>query len=131
MMQWFRRALALAGCLAMLPALAASFKVGDKVDAWNSAWYEATVLEVSAGSMAGYYRVHYDKFSSASDQWLKADNVRARKAAAPADTSAGPRLGRYIMLSYGASSQPLVLGRFELLSGGRYRYLDLAGKSLG
>lgn len=36
--------------------------------------------------------------------------------------SVGPRLGKYLIYSYGAvAARPLFLGRFELMDGGKYR----------
>jgi hypothetical protein len=111
-----------------------SFKVGDKVEAWNVAWYKATILEIGKGQYEGYYKVHYDNFSSASDQYLNASSIRSTKVAeeeaAKNSTANGPRSGRYSMLSYGAGNNPLRIGSFEL-KGGTYTYYDMANNKLG
>jgi hypothetical protein len=122
-------------CLVSLRA-ADAWKVGDKVEAWNSAWYPAEVLEVGDGDHAGQFRVHYDKFSSASDQWILAKNIRARVAAKSeagkaAETAAGPRLGKYHVYSYGAAGSRLYLGDIELAAGGKYQAIQPGGKPLG
>ena len=111
------------------------FKIGDKVDAWNVAWYKATVIEVGSGSNVGYYKVHYDDFSSASDQYLKASNIRAKKNAAAEtlknSTANGPRLSKYLIMSYGAGNNPLHLGFFHLKEGGNYSFFDMGENKLG
>lgn len=108
-------------------ASSGKWKAGDKVEAWNVAWYKATILEVGSGEHAGQFKVHYDDFSSASDQWVSDKNIRSADASAKAEKAnqigaAGkPRLGKYLIYSYGAANNPLFLGHFELMSGGRYR----------
>jgi hypothetical protein len=116
----------------------ASRKVGDKVEARNVTWCPATIIEIGSGEYSGYYKVHYEGFSNASDQWIKASNIRsAAKTAAATDkakqtssrqekgkqaAASAPHLGKYLIYSYGASDNiPLFLGHFELQSGGRYR----------
>ena len=48
------------------------------------------------------------------------------------DESAGPRLGKYRILSYGAVSKPpLVLGAFDLEPGGKYKAFLVGGKPAG
>jgi hypothetical protein len=42
----------------------------------------------------------------------------------------GPRIGTYIILSYGNSSNPIRIGYFEL-SNGKYTYYDMNKKTLG
>lgn len=113
------------------PAVAGGFKVGDKVEAWNGAWHLAEVIEIGSGAYAGHYKVHYDGFSSVSDQYLKADSVRARKAPFKADLAGGPRLAKYSILSYGNIRNPLRLGELELKAGGKYRYAQNGGKLIG
>jgi hypothetical protein len=98
-----------------------AWKVGDKVEAWNVAWFPAEILAVGTGERQGYYRVHYSNFSDASDQWLKADSIRARESGGAGTTGAAtPRIGRYRVLSAGAGGKQLMLGELELLANGRY-----------
>ncbi|HEX2590052.1 MAG TPA: hypothetical protein VHL34_01055 [Rhizomicrobium sp.] len=78
-------------------AFAAQWKAGDKVQAWNVSWYDATIVEIGSGPYAGYYKVKFDGFSG--EQYLKADSVRARPGPESA-TAAWPRLGKYICLGY-------------------------------
>jgi hypothetical protein len=111
-------------------AWAASFKVGDKVEAWNVTWYPATVVKAGSGSYAGYYFVHYD---SGTDQWIRASNIRARPGSrrdvVNAASSSGPRAGKYICMGYNGGA-----GMFRwylYLGGGAYRQRtpDLPGGS--
>ena len=44
-----------------------SWKVGDKVEAWNVTWYKATILEIGTGQYKGYYKVRYEGFSISSE----------------------------------------------------------------
>jgi hypothetical protein len=81
--------------------------------------------------------VHYDAFSSASDQYVRATNVKVRPdtrvvaAQAAGWRAAGPRVGRYRILSYGLGNAPLHLGEVELLAGGRYRVTLPGGRVNG
>jgi hypothetical protein len=115
---------------------ATRWQPGDKVLAWNVTWYPATVLGIGTGQHAGDILVHYDAYSSASDRYVRATNVKARPdaravaARAAAWRAAGPRVGRYRILSYGGSS-PLHLGEVELLAGGRYRVTLPGGRVNG
>jgi hypothetical protein len=123
------------GCVASLCA-AETWKVGDKVEAWNSAWYPAEIISVGTGEHAGQFMVHYDGFSKASDQWIFARNIRARPAAKTdaakaAETAAGPRPGKYGVYSYGAPPSRIYLGDIELAADGTYRANQPGGKSLG
>ena len=128
----------LAGSRTIAHAAQEHFKVGDRIQAYNVGWYDATITRIGAGSNAGEYMVRYDKY--ASEQWIAAKNIRARPGAdkSPANTnassarSAGPRLGRYVILSYGrAGAAPLRLGEVELLAGGRYRVSLPGGRANG
>jgi hypothetical protein len=103
------------------------FTVGQKVEAYNVGWYKATVIEIGNGDYAGYIKVHYDDYSSASDQYLAAKNIRLPKSTATKNYGGGPRNGRYTILSYGRGN-PLTLGYFDL-SNGKYTYFD-AGKNI-
>jgi len=130
----------LASPLSLATAQDGGFKVGDKVEAYNVGWYKATVLEIGSGSMSGYLKVHYDDFSSASDQFIALRNIRARPnarsaaagaAASASARNAGPRLGRYLIRSYGNPTIPIPIGELELLSGGRYRAMANGGRVIG
>ena len=99
----------LPGVLALLllmvsSAAALGWSVGDKVQAFNVAWYNATIVEIGSGSHEGYYKIHYDDF--ASDQYLAAGSIRARPDAQPTPPSleAGPRTGQYVCLAYGGGA---------------------------
>jgi len=130
-------ALALVAVVVPASARQPAWQVGEHVEAYNVDWYAATVTEVGTGNMAGYYKVHFDAFSAASDQYIRASNIRARAdrraaaAAADAARAAGPRVGRYRVLSFGASATPIVLGELELLDGGRYRAILPGGRPAG
>lgn len=107
------------------------YKTGQKVEAWNIAWYKATVLEVGTGDKAGYIKVHYDDFSSASDQYLKEASIRSPKNVAPNKEVSGPRFGRYTIQSYGGNgSNPIILGYFDLRNG-EYQYYNAGIKLIG
>lgn len=68
------------------PAAAGAFKVGDRVQGWNIAWYDGTVAKVGVGSYAGYYLIKHDKYSQ--DSYYAEANVR-RLGAAAADGQRG------------------------------------------
>lgn len=112
-----------------LARAAAAWKVGDRVEAWNSSWFPVTILEIGSGSHAGQFKVRYDGFSSASDQWMKESKIRATQVA-PSTIGIRPRAGRYVVLSYG-SANPLRLGYFDLMAGDRYRFFTNGGRSIG
>lgn len=106
-----------------------SYQVGQKVEAWNVSWYKATVIEVGSGDKTGYIKVHYDDYSSASDQYLKESSIRILKNKLVDNYSAGPRNGNYFIQSYGSNIyNTLILGYFDL-NNGKYKYYD-AGKNL-
>jgi len=106
-----------------------SYQVGQKVEAYNVGWYKATIIEVGSGDKTGYIKVHYDDYSSASDQYLKESSIRILKNKPVDNYSAGPRKGNYIIQSYGGNIyNPLILGYFDL-NNGKYKYYD-AGKNL-
>lgn len=105
------------------------FRVGQKVEAFNSGWWKATILKNGTGKNAGYVFVHYDDYSSASDQWVAEKKIRQRKEKVGDNYGAGPRNGEYTIRSYGGNIyNPLILGYFNL-SNGKYKYYD-AGKDL-
>jgi hypothetical protein len=105
------------------------FRVGQKVEAFNSGWWKATIIEVGTGEMAGYLKVHYDNYSSASDQYLAVKNIRPLKNKQADNYGAGPRNGRYTIRSYGGNIyNPIILGYFDLKNE-KYTYYD-AGENL-
>jgi hypothetical protein len=103
------------------------YKIGQKVEALNVDWYKATVIGFGSGNYQGYVKVHYDDFSSASDQYIKESNIRLPKNTT-ADYTSGPRNGRYTILSYGSVTNPITIGYFDL-DNGNYTYYD-AGKNV-
>jgi len=107
-----------------------NYQVGQKVEAFNVIWYKATVIGFGSGDLAGYIKVHYDEYSSSSDQYLKASSIRIQKNTATPNFSGGPRNGRYTILSYGNIYNPITLGYFNL-NNGSYTYYDAAKKPIG
>jgi hypothetical protein len=103
------------------------FSVGQQVEAYNVDWYKAVIKEIGTNNYAGYYKVKYEKYSS--EQWIKETNIRAIKDETK-NYSAGPRKGRYVILSYGSGYTPITLGYFDL-NDGSYIYYDAAKKQLG
>lgn len=103
-----------------------AYRVGDRVEGYDFGWHPARVTEVRQGKDAPEYLLQYEKFSSA--RWYHPKDMRAfgagnaEKARDQAATAQGPRVGKYGIYSYGAtSSPPLYLGHFELLPGEKYR----------
>ncbi len=78
-------------------AFAADFKAGDRVQAWNVAWYNATVTEIGTGDHAGQYKVHFD--DGRDDQYLPATSLRVlpnlAMAVLAASAAGGPAAGTY------------------------------------
>ena len=103
------------------------YKIGQKVEAWNVDWYKATVIGFGSGNYQGYIKVHYDGYSSGSDQYIIESNIRLPKNTT-ADYTSGPRNGRYTILSYGSVTNPITIGYFDLANG-NYTYYD-AGKNI-
>jgi len=103
------------------------YKIGQHVEAWNVDWYKATVIGFGSGNYEGYIKVHYDGYSSGSDQYIKESNIRLPKNTT-ADYTSGPRNGRYTILSYGSVTNPITIGYFDLANG-NYTYYD-AGKNV-
>ena len=81
------------------PAGAAAFSVGDRVQGWNIAWYDGTVVEVGTGANAGSYLNKHDKF--AQNSYYAEASVRRQGAASLSvasdarATADGPRTGTY------------------------------------
>ena len=103
------------------------YKIGQHVEAWNVDWYKATVIGFGSENYEGYIKVHYDGFSSGSDQYIKESNIRLPKNTIVNYTS-GPRNGSYTILSYGNVTNPITIGYFDL-DNGTYTYYD-AGKNV-
>ncbi|MEI9905658.1 MAG: hypothetical protein WDN06_18260 [Asticcacaulis sp.] len=78
-------------------APAADFKVGDRVQAWAIAWYNATITEIGTGDHAGQYKVHFD--DGRDDAYLPATSLRAppnlAMAMLAASAAGGPAVGTY------------------------------------
>jgi hypothetical protein len=128
------------GLLETSSARAEDWKVGDRVEAYDSGafqWYSGAIAEIGTGAKTGSYLVKWDKWSGSL--WVPAKNIRpdgaggkAKAAAEQAQSTTTPRLGRYLIMSYGDPSRPpLNLGYFELLTGGSYKVFDMGGKETG
>jgi hypothetical protein len=112
-------------------AFTQTFKIGDKVEAYNSgAWYKGTVVETGNGNYNGYYRIQYEAYSSS--QWTKASNLKMQQSGLSVESSykSGPRNGTYIILSYGSSSNPVRIGYVEL-NNSNYTYYNVSKKIIG
>lgn len=97
--------------------------VGDKVEAYDiGTWYKATIKAIGTGANQGQYLIDYDDYST--DRWHYAKDVRFVKVVKTPNTSAGPRPGKYGVLSYGSNSNPLRLGHFQLSAGGNYSFFN-------
>jgi hypothetical protein len=131
-----------------LQAAPDGFQVKDRVEtnANGFGWIKGTVIEIGQGDQAGNVKVHADAYPQ--DFWVRATMASAiRKlagetpeAAAAASAAAAldqaeattpPRLGKYLIMSYGAGANPLHLGYIELMAGGKYRFLDMGSKTTG
>ncbi|MEJ6980122.1 hypothetical protein WG906_06655 [Pedobacter sp. P351] len=107
----------------------ADYQVGQRVEAYNVGWYKATIIEIGTGTYAGYFKVDYDDY--ASHQYLSASNIRVIKAAKELNYTAGPRNGRYTILSYGiVKNAPLILGYFDL-NNRKYTSFNAGKTSIG
>jgi len=115
-------------------------KVGDRVEVYATdayQWYSGAIAEIGTGEKAGKYLVKMDKWSS--PLWAPAKNIRgdgagvaAKATLERAQATTTPRLARYLIMSYGAATRnPLHLGYLEMLSGGRYRSLDMGDNVMG
>jgi hypothetical protein len=149
------RALLIGCCLvlalassAVLGAEAASFQVNDRVqtNANGLGWIKGTVVEIGSGNQSGKVKVHADGYPD--DFWVRAtmssairklvgESPAAEKAARTnaaldqAEATTPPRLGRYLVMSFGAGANPLHLGYVELSAGGIYKYLNMGGTATG
>ena len=106
-----------------------TYRVGDRVEAYDLGWLAGTVTQCGTGANQGSYLIKYDKFSSS--RWFHpkdlrsaaaADSEKAEKVRSAATASQGPRVGKYNIYSYGAvGAPPLYLGHVEIMAGGKYR----------
>lgn len=110
------------------PSSGSKFKKGDEIEAWDTGWYKARVLEVGTGEHQGSYMVHFEGYSSASDHWVQAKNIRVRPGAEPA---VPPRAGKYYLQGYGNIYNPIYLGYFILSGGNQYRFYNMGNKLIG
>jgi|JI10StandDraft_1071094.scaffolds.fasta_scaffold43612_7 hypothetical protein len=117
-------------CLASSFAAAQGWRVGDAVQYFDSGWWDAVVVEIGAGTHAGYFKVKADRYSSV--QWSAAKNIRARPGKPAAAPATGPRFGDYGILSYGNPAYPPIrLGKITLSAGGAYRFYGNGDNLLG
>ncbi|MCW5550370.1 MAG: hypothetical protein KIT44_15515 [Opitutaceae bacterium] len=80
------------GCMAtMLPA---NYKPGDKLEInWGGQWYPGEVLEVKDGN----YKVRYDGYGAAWDEWASAERLRGKATAvATEQVAAGYKPGERV-----------------------------------
>jgi len=105
------------------------WKVGDRVEAFNSSWYKVTILEVGTGDHEGSYFVTYDGFNKYSNNWVQGKNIRPLPAEEVIPTT-GPRVGKYLLRSHVGKSV-IPQGELEIRSRGRYRVYLHNGKLLG
>jgi hypothetical protein len=132
----------------VLRAEPASFQVNDRVqtNANGLGWIKGTVIEIGNGSQSGKVKIHADGYLG--DFWVRAtmssairklagESPAAEKAARTnaaldqAEATTPPRLGKYLVMSFGAGANPLHLGYVELLAGGSYKYLNMGGTATG
>jgi len=111
-------------------------KVGEMVEGWITAeWMPVRLAQVGGGPDPAYpYLVEIGEpiRGIQPKRWLAARDVRPLSKPTPDTSVSGPRLGRYVILSYGANpAAPLRLGEIELLAGGAYRFLNINGRVLG
>lgn len=109
-------------------SLAQSFTVGQKVEGYDTGWYKATVKEVGTGEHLGYCLLDYDDYGT--DRWHQNKNIRPLKTVKEPSYVAGPRLGKYSILSY-FSANPIRLGHFTLLKNNKYSFFNNGGGLIG
>jgi hypothetical protein len=112
-----------------------NFRIGQRIEGWITAeWLPVTLVQIGGGPWADSpYLVEYGTpiRGIQPKRWLSARDVRPLAKTPPDTSAAGPRLGRYVILSYGTPSNPLRLGEIELVAGGAYRYYANGGRVLG
>jgi hypothetical protein len=111
-------------------APAGAFKVGDRVEGWNVAWYKGAITRVGTGDRAGYYLVHHDDF--ATDQYYAEKNLRrlggTTGAPAAGTPQAGPPAGLYLCgVFLGTSGAFTSTQKLTLEGDGAYRSSTGAG----
>mgnify|MGYP000066257117 CR=1 FL=1 len=90
------------------PTPGTAYKVGDRVEGWNIAWYKGTVAKVGTEGYAGSYLIKHDEY--AQDSYYKEANVR-RLGASPSASGLGVP---------NPSAQPPILGTGGGLKTGTY-----------
>lgn len=91
--------------VASLPA--APWKKGDKLEvSWGGGWYPAEVLDVEGAR----YKIRYDGYGSAWDEWATAERLRDPKA--PAASIASPPDGSPAPAPAPASASPAATETF-------------------
>jgi hypothetical protein len=123
------------------PAGAANYQLNDRVqtNVNGLGWITGTVVDIGKGDQEGKVQVHADGYPNKF--WVRStmtSAIRKVAGAAPATAAATsaananlpPRLGKYLIMSYGASN-PLHLGYIELRAGGNYKLLDMGGRVTG
>lgn len=126
-----------------------AYQLNERIEVSTTGpWDKATVIEVgtSGGEHEGEYKVHFDGYAASYNRWLLPVYFRKVAGGAPtttvapvvgavpaspdsspastpaADTGAGPRTGKYNIMSYGAVGRPpLFLGHIDMQAGGKYR----------
>ncbi len=64
--------------VAAVEASTSIYKEGDKIQVlWGSGYYPSTVVEIGSNENAGKYKIHYEGWSSGSDEWVKTDRIRS------------------------------------------------------
>jgi hypothetical protein len=116
------------------PPAAPDVKVGDIVEGWITVeWLPVRLAQIGGGPDPAFpYLIEIGEPIGGIQpkRWLAAQHVRPRRR--PDAPAAGPRTGRYIILSYGANpASPLRLGEIELAADGAYRFLNVNGRVLG
>lgn len=113
----------------LLSVFGQNFKIGDKVEAYNSGgWYRGTISQIGSDNYKGYYYVQWEKYSQG--QWVKESNIKLQKAVSTSKDTIKPRNGSYIILSYGNPTNPIRIGYFDLANG-QYSYYNAAKKLIG
>ena len=55
-----------------------AYKTGDKIQVlWGSSYYPSTVVEIGSNDKSGKYKIHYEGWSSGSDEWVAPNRIRS------------------------------------------------------